>query len=183
MEKHKIKVAIRPHTSLRKELVHPKDKRATLDKSGVVYKIDCKTCKDSYIGETGRKLQTRINEHKKESTQAEARPYTRSARQDSLGTFHKSAITDHVSQQNCVIDWEDIRIIDNESDRFNRWIKESIHIRKHGKNCMNRDFGNYQLSHIWDKVISVSQPAQPKAQSQSGAQSRARRSDLITQSQ
>jgi len=32
-------------------------------KRNVVYKIDCKNCNASYIGQTGRKLNTRIKEH------------------------------------------------------------------------------------------------------------------------
>ena len=32
--------------------------------SNVVYKIDCKDCDASYVGQTGRCLKTRINEHK-----------------------------------------------------------------------------------------------------------------------
>ncbi|KYN14843.1 hypothetical protein ALC57_12952, partial [Trachymyrmex cornetzi] len=33
-------------------------------KENVVYKINCKNCDASYVGQTGRKLKTRINEHK-----------------------------------------------------------------------------------------------------------------------
>ena len=33
-------------------------------KKNVVYKINCKNCNASYVGQTDRKLKTRINEHK-----------------------------------------------------------------------------------------------------------------------
>jgi len=38
-------------------------------------------------------------------------------------------------------------VIDREPERFTRWIKEAIHIRKEGQQAMNRDEGSYQLSH------------------------------------
>ena len=43
-----------------------KDRRNNLEKAGVVYKIECKDCESNYVGETGRCLQDRINEHKKD---------------------------------------------------------------------------------------------------------------------
>ena len=39
LNKHQISVAFKPHTTLRNILVHPKDKTAKLDKTGVVYKV------------------------------------------------------------------------------------------------------------------------------------------------
>jgi len=43
-------------------------------------------------------------------------------------------------------------VIDREPERFTRWIKEAIHIRKEGKQAMNRDEGSYQLSHAYDRL-------------------------------
>jgi len=39
--------------------------------------------------------------------------------------------------------------------RFTRWIKEAIHIRKEGQQAMNRDEGSYQLSHAYDRFLSI----------------------------
>ena len=66
MAKHKIHTTFKPHTTLRKLLVHPKDKIDKLEKCNVIYELPCKSCKMSYIGETGRKFNTRLNEHMKE---------------------------------------------------------------------------------------------------------------------
>ena len=63
--KHNRNVAMRPHITLRRFLVHPKDKTLTEEGCGCVYKIPCKNCETVYIGETGRKRGTRMNEHKK----------------------------------------------------------------------------------------------------------------------
>ena len=42
-------------------------------------------------------------------------------------------------------------MIDRESDKDGRLIREAIWIRK--TDNMNRDEGSYQLSHVWDKLL------------------------------
>ena len=68
--------------------------------------------------------------------------------------IHKSAITDHVVTDNHVMDWDNIRVLDREEDRTRRWIKEAIWIRK-SMPVLNRDEGGYQLSHIYDSLITI----------------------------
>jgi len=46
-----------------------------------------------------------------------------------------------------VINWSQATVIDREPQRFTRWIKEAVHIRKEGEQAMNRDESSYQLSH------------------------------------
>ena len=53
-------------------------------------------CELSYIGETGRKFSTRLEEHKTEVEKVCKKVITRAGRKESLTTTHKSAITDHV---------------------------------------------------------------------------------------
>ena len=57
---------MKPHTTLRNLLVHPKDKKDVKTTTDLVYEIPCKGCKKSYIGESGRLFGTRLGEHKKE---------------------------------------------------------------------------------------------------------------------
>ena len=52
------------------------------------------------------------------------------------------------------MNWEASEIVEQESDKFKRWIKESICIRSN-TSTMNRDDRAYQLSPIWTQVISV----------------------------
>ena len=64
----------------------------------------------------------------------------------------------NVSQNNHIMKWEASElIIEQESDKFKRWIKESICIRSNTP-TMNRDEGTYQLSPIWTQVISTPKP-------------------------
>ena len=77
---------------------------------------------------------------------------TRASRKASQSTVHKSAITDHVVDNNHVIDWEGAQIVGRECNKYKRWIKEAISIRKAG--CtMNRDEGQYHLSHMFDDLL------------------------------
>ena len=66
LRRHDI-ATISPHATLRKLLVHPKDKRDPLSTTGCIYEVSCANCNESYVGETGRWLETRLNEHKKET--------------------------------------------------------------------------------------------------------------------
>lgn len=64
----------------------------------VVYKIDCNDCNASYVGQTGRRLQTRIEEHRKHINR---------------NSSSRSVITDHkVNFGHDFKKWEDVRILD-----------------------------------------------------------------------
>jgi len=52
----------------------------------------------------------------------------------------------NVCNENHVIDWASAKVIDRESDKAGRLIREAIWIRK--TDNMNRDEGSYQLSHM-----------------------------------
>ena len=87
---------VKPQATLRRVLVHLKDKVDKQKKAGVVFKIPCNQCEKACIGEKGRQLGTRITEHKTEAVKIFDRNFTRSKRRDSTNEQHKSAITDHV---------------------------------------------------------------------------------------
>ena len=59
-----VSISFKPLTTLRKALVFPKDKTTLEKQSGVIYSIKCKDCDSLYIGESGRKLEKRLTEHK-----------------------------------------------------------------------------------------------------------------------
>jgi len=61
-----IRVAHKPTTTLRQLLTNVKDKDKPNNRQGGVYKIKYSDFQASYIGETGRNLNTRLTEHKHE---------------------------------------------------------------------------------------------------------------------
>lgn len=65
--RNNIKLVYKTRGTLNNILNNAKDKIDTSNNSGI-YRINCKDCNAIYIGQTGRQLKTRINEHKKNIT-------------------------------------------------------------------------------------------------------------------
>ena len=55
----------RPYQTLRRTLVHLKDRIEPERRAGVVYRIPCRACAKMYIGQTGRTLEHRLKEHRR----------------------------------------------------------------------------------------------------------------------
>jgi len=55
-------------------------------------------------------------------------------------------------------------VIDREPERFTRWIKEAIHIRKEGQQATKSDEGSYQLSHAYDRFLDAAASRRVKNQ-------------------
>jgi len=81
-----------------------------------------------------------MKEHQKKVAQ-KGRKYTRSSRKQSQSEQNKSAITDHVNQENHVINWNKATIIARELDKTTRWIRKAVYIRQESQGIMNRDEG------------------------------------------
>ena len=123
----------------------------------MVYKIPCNQCEKVYIGETVGQLGPGSSQNiRKEAEKISNGNFTRSTRRTSINEHHKSAIKNHVCQNDHIMNWEASEIVEQESDKFKRWIKESICIRSNTP-TMNRDEGAYQLSPIWTRVIPTAQ--------------------------
>ena len=120
-----VKVAQKPVKKLRDMLVHPKDPLDKMKKQGTVYQLECADCGARYVGETGRDLATRIQEHK------------RAVR---LLQPEKSAVAEHVLSTHHEIKWTEVVVVSQEKTwRQRRW-KEAIAIKSSGA-TLNRDDG------------------------------------------
>ena len=118
-----IATSFKPYSTLRKQLVSPKDPTPADKKSGVVYEIHCTNCSDIYIGHTGHQLGERLKEHK------------------SLAPSRKlSAVAEHLSTTGHIIDWENTKVLDREDREYPRQVREAIYIKKK-KPSLNRDQG------------------------------------------
>jgi hypothetical protein len=62
-QRNNIRIVFNSKETLRSKLVNFKPKKGTESAKEVIYEIPCE-CGKSYIGETGRKLETRLKEHK-----------------------------------------------------------------------------------------------------------------------
>ena len=154
MKKHGVEAPAKPHRTLRRILVHPKDRIEDGKKCGAVYCVPCLSCPQKYIGETGRKLETRIKEHQDECEKVTAKRKTRSVAQEEDTSKLKSAISEHARENNHIMNWDDVSILERETNKRTRWIREAIQVRKLDKDVpMNRDEGGYQLPHLWDPLL------------------------------
>jgi len=91
-----------------------KDKNRFEDNNNVVYKILCNGCNASYVGQTKRKVKTRINEHIKNIKVEESK---------------HSVITKHILEFNHTFDWQNVKIMDVETNYYKRLISEMIYIK------------------------------------------------------
>ena len=92
-----IQVTFHPFITLRQELVHPKDPVPINRKKGVVYSIPCAECPRAYIGQTGRSLDHRLQEHRRALKN---------------GDVAASAIAEHVFSCNHKVDLSKASVID-----------------------------------------------------------------------
>jgi len=87
-----------------------KDRIKRSGQCNVVYKIDCKNCEASYVGQTKRRLTTRIREHRNDINKKSGIP--------SIITIHR--LQDHD------FDWNNVHILDSEPSWYKRIISDTL---------------------------------------------------------
>lgn len=135
---HGVSTYHKPVNTIRSLLVHPKDKTPDSKKCGVVYQIDCPKCTDTYIGETIRKLETRVSDHRKQ-----------------VGDL--TAVGEHTKNHQHRITTDNARVLAREQHFWKRKIREAIEIRTQ-RPTLNRDTG-YDLPAIFDNLLSHDRPS------------------------
>jgi len=100
-----IKCCMHPEVTLRNVLSHPKDRVVADKRSGVVYSIPCGECDLKYIGEMGRSLKTRRNDHASVVRNLQTK---------------KSALAEHASKTGHSIDWASTKIVQIEEKNHQR---------------------------------------------------------------
>lgn len=111
-----------------------KGKTEKLEKTNVVYRLKCKDCSVTYLGETNRQHKVRLLEYKNNmNTLSQA----------------KSVITKHRQNTDYAFDWNNIEILDNESIWSKRIFSEVLHVNLQ-KNAINKkeDTKNLHSSYI-----------------------------------
>ena len=105
----------------------------------VVYEVPC-SCGKVYIGKTIRTLEARIKEHKKAVQEAD----------------YKSAIAEHVWEEQHRILWDGVRILDT-ADREDLLLKEAVHIQlREDTEKIKREGVN--LPGMWSATIGILDP-------------------------
>ena len=120
-----IRVSFTPLQSIRHLVSSPKDRFPDLQRSGVVYRIPCAVCPAAYIGQTGRRLCQRLDEHKRAVKGAD---------------FNSSALAEHAWTEGHPVDRQNVSILSCCPDSHHRLVKEAILIRT-STSILNRDIG------------------------------------------
>ena len=106
---YNIRVAHKPAATLRQLLTNVKDRDEPNNRQEAVYRIKCSDCQASYIGETGRNLNTRLTEHKRATRNGDANNY--------IAVHHQ--LTNHN------IDWDSAQCLTYSTNYFQRLTLES----------------------------------------------------------
>lgn len=125
-KEYNIRVAFRSGSTLRTRLSKVKDKLPIKKNSKVIYHVPC-SCGKVYIGETVRRLETRIYEHMEACKRGET---------------SKSALAEHAWAEGHPILWEEISVKDRAKNQIELKVKEGLHIQLHPEGgSINRDMG------------------------------------------
>ncbi|BHF84131.1 hypothetical protein SprV_0902728100 [Sparganum proliferum] len=104
-----IGVAHKPECTIRQQIMKPKDPLPTTEQSAVVYSIPCLNCNARYVGETGKRLGTRLHEHQLAIN-----------RKDKL-----SLVYGHVRELNHNFAFDKARVIGRANEKMARLVLES----------------------------------------------------------
>ncbi|XP_039311305.1 uncharacterized protein LOC120359071 [Solenopsis invicta] len=138
LNKDIIRLGFRCLNKLDKFIKAHKDKNIKTECNNVVYKLNCNDCNASYVGQTKRKLKTRIKEH---------------VNNIKLETAKISVISEHRLQQNHSIDWKNVKILDFEPNYHKRLISEMIHINEQ-KNGLNQKTDTELLDDCYNTILN-----------------------------
>ena len=109
----------------------------------------------------GRQFSTRLKEHQKDVTMVADVTFTRANRKASTTEQHKSAITDHVAQENHITKWDEAKLLDRDSNTFTLTKNSGGH-----RYSQERGQGNqqqwgliYYIDHVNDSLLcTISHP-------------------------
>ena len=108
--------------------------------SHLTYQIPC-ACGKTYIGETKRRLATRLKEHKELCRKI---------------INEKSAVVEHTwSNQTCNMDWDGTRILAHASTTLQLRMKEALHIQLNQQHLLINTDEGMELSKCWASLIKT----------------------------
>jgi GIY-YIG catalytic domain len=139
LKKFNVGWVLKKRDSIRSKVQALKPSSETVDRKGVIYRIDCEDCNASYIGETGQMLKERLNQHMDDVKN----------RKDTNGVFQH--LRTHKRHK---VLWDKTSIIDAERNWDNRNIKEALFINamdpfRKNNVLMNLEKG-WEINPIWN---------------------------------
>lgn len=125
---NRIGIGFKPQKTMQRLYSSKKDKTLKHDQSGLVYSVRCKGCEKSYIGQTGRKLQHRMSQHKNDYKNKYSIAATN---KNKTSAIHHTLLTGHS------FDFDNPKILCKEGSLGRRLTKEMALIKKDEKSVVN----------------------------------------------
>lgn len=113
----------------------------SISHNNIVYRISCRDCNVTYIGQSKRQLGTRIAEHKN----------------DIKKSSNYSVISEHRLNCNHDFNWENVEILDEEGSYKRRLISEMLSIKRQ-KSGLNKQSDTEFLSDAYIPVLNMLPP-------------------------
>jgi predicted GIY-YIG superfamily endonuclease len=132
-KQYKIKTVFKSGSTLRSVLTKTKPKSSNQEKE-CIYQVPCE-CGESYIGETKRPFNVRLQEHKKHTYRGET---------------SRSGIADHVWSKHHNIKWSEAQVVHKEPHWKKRKFKEAVFI-ENNKNIFSKP--SVEIPTIWKPLI------------------------------
>ena len=139
---YKLKIIFRSKCRLN-TLSRFKDPLEKKIRSGIIYRYTCSNCKVTYYRITFCHFYTRAAEHKGISSLTEKR----------LKNVKQPAISDHLLQCNCAINFDDFSILATDCNKVKLLLRESLLIKR-DKPILNRTIKSFPLELFDDSFIS-----------------------------
>ena len=139
MKKYGVKIIFSSGPNLENLLCNNKSKLPNNSHPGV-YKLQCE-CAGIYIGETKKRVHTRIAEHEKDIFK---------------GRWANSGATEHAKTCPHTFKWNQAATLANESNFRRRKIREALEIRRYERsnnNVINRDQGQLLNTSQWNAIL------------------------------
>ena len=132
-----VRISYQSLNKLNKIIKVHKDPLPDSSQSNIVYKINCLDCDASYVGQSGRQLNTRVKEHKSHIIR---------------NNPNRSVITEHRLNYGHDFDWENVKILDHEPFYHKRLVSEMLYIKRQ-KNSLNLQTDTEGLHHSYCNAV------------------------------
>jgi len=142
-KKFGFEIAFSISNTLNRFIKRGKDVIEPLLQNDVVYKIECLNCDMTYVGQTKRRLCTRVKEHRADIK-----------RKNGL----LSVVSCHKLEYNHEMNWDGIVILDKEPAFTKRIVSEMVHIKRQ-KRALNKQSDTELLSEAYLPIINILSPS------------------------
>jgi len=142
-KKYGFDIAFTVPNTLNRFIKRGKDIIEPLLQNDCVYKIECLNCNMTYVGQTKRRLCTRLKEHSVDINKKSG---------------GLSVISNHRLEYNHEMNWSETTILDIEPSYTKRIVSEMVHIKKQ-KNALNKQSDTDLLSDMYLPIINSLSPS------------------------